>query len=330
MILSKEIKTTISHLNIDHYTSIGYDNIKCNQSIIVPIEHLPKESNLKILVKCDVCNQEKSIFYQKYNKNISKYGIYTCSTICAQFKIKKTNLEKYGNKNYVNTKLLNETVKAKYDIITNEIEERGYINCSICKKDNQLSNYIFKNGRYRKKCLKCRTKTSILNRKVRFDLNPELEKEKEKIQRTKYIERNREKINNRASLYYHNVLKYTKKHKYIWRSILRSYLKRICENKTSSTYNMLGYSDIELKNHIESLFTDQMSWNNHNILWQVDHIIPISFFKKGTPSEIVNSLKNLRPLDKYINLSRGSDIDNFDLLLEFKNYINESKLKGII
>ena len=48
MILSKTIRTTISHLNIDYYKSLGYQDIKCNHKIEIPVNHLPVESNLKI------------------------------------------------------------------------------------------------------------------------------------------------------------------------------------------------------------------------------------------------------------------------------------------
>lgn len=48
MIITKEIETNISHLNINYYKSLGYD-VVCNYKILVPIEHLPKESNRNIL-----------------------------------------------------------------------------------------------------------------------------------------------------------------------------------------------------------------------------------------------------------------------------------------
>jgi hypothetical protein len=286
MILSKEIKTTISHFNINHYTSIGYDNIKCNQSIIVPIEHLPKESNLKILVKCDICNQEKIIFYQKYNKNISKYGIYTCSTICAQFKIKKTNLERYGNKNYVNTKLLKETIRDKYDIITNEVKERGYINCIKCNLDNSLDEFLVKNGRYKHICRLCRNSLHY----SRLNKNP---------------------------------------HVKAWRNILKGYLLRKNIKKNDKTLNLLKYSTEEIKNHLSNLFVDDMNWDNYGTNWHIDHIIHLSYFKDDTPCEIVNSLENLRPYNKRMNISRHNNMDNdcIELLSKYKTYIKEEYIK---
>ena len=58
---------------------------------------------------------------------------------------------------------------------------------------------------------------------------------------------------------------------------------------------MLGYSSVELKNHLEKLFTKEMNWSNYGE-WHVDHIKPLYTFDKKTPPSIVNSLSNLRPL----------------------------------
>ena len=54
-------------------------------------------------------------------------------------------------------------------------------------------------------------------------------------------------------------------------------------------------SMIDLKNYIESLFTEGMSWDNYGE-WHIDHITQVISFDKETPSNIVNALSNLRPL----------------------------------
>lgn len=58
-----------------------------------------------------------------------------------------------------------------------------------------------------------------------------------------------------------------------------------------------GYLSGDLKSHIESLFLDGMSWDNHGE-WHVDHIKPVSkFIDLGIydPAKI-NALSNLQPL----------------------------------
>jgi len=80
-----------------------------------------------------------------------------------------------------------------------------------------------------------------------------------------------------------------------WRSILYSTLKRMNTKKSGHTIEELGYSVDELKQHIESLFTLGMNWDNHGE-WHIDHIKPVSSFDKNTDVSIVCALSNLQPL----------------------------------
>jgi hypothetical protein len=135
--------------------------------------------------------------------------------------------------------------------------------------------------------------------------NPDKNKETQK----KYYQNNRERIIENAKNWQEAnpdktkemKLKASKKqrennpHIIAWRGILRSTLKRMSKKKEDKTINLLGYSPLELKQHIEALFTEGMSWDNHGE-WHIDHIIEVCTFKKETPPSIVNALSNLRPL----------------------------------
>jgi len=291
MILDKTIITTISHMNIEYYKSIGYVDIKCNQKIEIPISDLPIESNLKVNVKCDICGVEKLLSYQKYNKNVKKYNIYTCNTSCAQFKNRLTLKELYGSENFNRTEENKLKTKEKYDKITEEIEERGYINCRKCLCDFNLSNFLMKNDRYMKICKSCRDSDR-------------------KIRNFKRIDDKREKDRER---YRKNI------HIHAWRQLLKNYLNRKNIKKSDNTYQLLKYTPDELKYHLESKFIDGMNWNNYGEKWQIDHIVHVSLFKDTTPQYVANSLDNLRPLDKIINISRGNKIDD-DCLVMMSRY----------
>jgi hypothetical protein len=91
--------------------------------------------------------------------------------------------------------------------------------------------------------------------------------------------------------------KWRKKNKpiVVWRSLLSGSLRRMNTKKNDRTINMLGYSAKELRKHLESLWTEGMSWDNHGE-WHVDHIIPVAAFHQNTPPSVVNALSNLRPL----------------------------------
>ena len=83
-------------------------------------------------------------------------------------------------------------------------------------------------------------------------------------------------------------------------------LKRVSANKTDSTHVMLGYTRDELITHMESLFTEGMTWDNHGA-WHIDHIKPvIAFVKEGIDDpKIINALSNLQPLWAEDNMSKS-------------------------
>ena len=62
-----------------------------------------------------------------------------------------------------------------------------------------------------------------------------------------------------------------------------------------------------LKKHIESKFTEKMTWNNHGE-WHIDHIIPCSSFDLRNPIEqkICFNWRNLQPMWATENLEKSN------------------------
>lgn len=129
--------------------------------------------------------------------------------------------------------------------------------------------------------------------------------EKKKENDNKYRVNNREKEQKRLKEYYknnsikvkENHKKWREKNKYkiAFRSLLRNSLVRLGKEKENKTIELLGYSVLDLKEHMENLFTEGMSWDNYGE-WHIDHIVGIVNFDSETPQSIVNALSNLRPL----------------------------------
>ena len=80
-----------------------------------------------------------------------------------------------------------------------------------------------------------------------------------------------------------------------WRTILYSTLDRLGTLKQRHTIDMLGYSALELKYHIENQFQPGMNWKNYGD-WHIDHIKGVINFDPQTDVKIVCALDNLRPL----------------------------------
>ena len=89
--------------------------------------------------------------------------------------------------------------------------------------------------------------------------------------------------------------------KYVAITAARKMLSRVLANtgktKRGKTYEALGYNKQDFICHIERLFQDGMSWDNHG-KWHIDHIISVSELVKNgvTDPAKINALANLRPI----------------------------------
>lgn len=176
--------------------------------------------------------------------------------------------------------------------------------CKTCIKDIQkkykeVDGFKEKQKAYDKVHYKEKRK-KILERKKEYHIeNREkiLKDKKEYRKKPENIERAR-----KYSKYYRTeckekFYKYRNENPHIiaWRSILYSTLNRLGTKKQGHIIDMLGYSAIELKKHIELQFTSGMTWDNYGE-WQIDHIVGVINFDKNTDVSIVCALSNLKPL----------------------------------
>lgn len=182
------------------------------------------------------------------------------------------------------------------NFIKRKTAKDGYGNtCKICTRNYMISYYELNSLKLSEYHKEYRIKNSDKNKEYQLIYNS-TKKAKDKkreyydknIQYYRDIEKNEERKKYR---YNYNKNSYTVK----WRSFLRNSLKRLNKPKEGKTIELLGYSALDLKYHLESLFTDGMTWDNYGE-WHIDHIKPISSFDKNTPIMVINMLNNLQPL----------------------------------
>lgn len=192
--------------------------------------------------------------------------------------------------------------------------------CITCKIEKDLTAFTIdksKNDGYYSICKSClkKKRDSKKNEKKEYDkkyrlINREkliknVSEYQKKIPNEIRAKRNRNYRHKNKDKFNKWQLEYINKNKYrfVYRSILNNFIKRVGKNKFDSAINMLGYDYDKFKKRIEVNFKDGMSWDNHG-LWHIDHKKPISKFKEGTSSRIVNALCNLQPLWATENLSK--------------------------
>jgi hypothetical protein len=91
------------------------------------------------------------------------------------------------------------------------------------------------------------------------------------------------------------------------RDYLRRTLEALGDGKGGrKTFEILGYTPSDLKEHLEKQFTKGMSWGNYGE-WHIDHIIPVAeHIRNGeTDPAVINCLTNLRPIWAADNMRKG-------------------------
>ncbi len=91
------------------------------------------------------------------------------------------------------------------------------------------------------------------------------------------------------------------------RAVLHTF-RRIGKNKPADTQTLLGCDSETAKAHIESLFKEGMTWDNHGVYgWHIDHIRPVSSFTEED-LHLMNHISNLQPLWAEENLEKSNKI----------------------
>ncbi len=96
------------------------------------------------------------------------------------------------------------------------------------------------------------------------------------------------------------------------RTVIRLAMRRqMAGSKCARTSNLIGCSFSDLKCHLESQFSDGMTWKNYGIDgWHIDHLVPIASFDMMNPAEQRRCFhfSNLQPLWATDNMRKGCKI----------------------
>ena len=201
--------------------------------------------------------------------------------------------------------------------------------CSKCGENKEFSEYHKeKTGRFglRSDCKSCNAKKGKKNYQKNKERYTETnkkwrEKNKERLKesKSKYRAENKDKIkeyNKKYNIQNKEKIKKQLREKYASDPLhrLRHAVRHFCfrvtravkQDKEMRSLEYLGCSLEEFKTHIESLWLEGMSWENHGD-WHIDHIVPLDHFVKNSddPWE-ANHYKNLQPLWAEDNFSKGN------------------------
>lgn len=131
MILTEEVKIKVMGTMIKEYNDLGY-TCKAKDIINVKINDLKPYSNVKVLVRCDICGKEYEISYSWYTTQIKNSDKLYCKD-CKGIKEQEIFLKKYGVTSPAKLDLIQEKTKktnlekynCEYTLQNKEIREKG-------------------------------------------------------------------------------------------------------------------------------------------------------------------------------------------------------------
>jgi hypothetical protein len=144
-------------------------------------------------------------------------------------------------------------------------------------------------------------------------------KDKKVIEDKRWAKANRKKIRE-----YHRQRMKNPNHRL--RQVLSGRILQAVKNQSSDkaykSMELLGCTIQELREHLESQFTEGMTWEKMGRGgWHIDHIIPCAFFDLSKPShqKVCFNWQNLQPLWESDNCAKGDKIPWYVLLTILMN-----------
>lgn len=199
--------------------------------------------------------------------------------------------------------------------------------CGILKNVSEFPKRAVNRDGLDTLCKECRNKVNLdyrernisrvhESRKIYYHKNVEkmrLEKmkyyqshiDKKREYDVEYRKTNRDKIRNYQKEWCKNSISYRISHN------LRRRVIHVLKDgyKSDHTMNLVGCKIHDLMAHLESLFDNEMSWDNYGTKgWHIDHIRPCSSFDLTDPEQQKEcfNYKNMQPLWWQDNLNKGS------------------------
>jgi len=216
--------------------------------------------------------------------------------------------------------------------------------CRICNLEKGLVDFHFRkdNQKFRTECKSCGYKTQKERNSKKINQIKEYKRNYFQKNKEKILERKRhlrqsdlKKYKEETKKYYEKTKELQKERKINWinsnrkkynnywtnrkktdveftlitnmRSRICNYLNSKNISKNNKTFDIVGCTPKQLKEHLEKQFVDGMSWDNRKD-WHIDHIVPLSSAK--TEEELIKlfHFSNLQPLWAIDNIKKSNKI----------------------
>ena len=177
-------------------------------------------------------------------------------------------------------------------------KENEILTCKICNEEKHFTLFASKGGK--QKPYQCKTCLNTQERNKRASNPEDYNKKKREI-----YNRNNDKINETRRKTLQKRRDEDPRYRVMMSLHCRLYMA--VKEKKGKTMELTGCSKEELMKHLESKFTEGMTWENYG-QWHVDHIRPCASFDLEDTEEQKRCFNwtNLQPLWAQDNLRKGS------------------------
>jgi hypothetical protein len=188
--------------------------------------------------------------------------------------------------------------------------------CTVCKEYHPRDEFRLN----RKKCIHCERADGRIYGKTTDKRKEWVNNNREKMSGLQHesYEKNKVEIRAKESERYHNDPQFRAIK--LYRSNLRSLVK-----ETSTNANpLLCLNHVAYREWIESRFTEEMSFDNYGLMWEIDHVLPLNVLKtkKIGVKELEGELKfiyawyNTVPKICYENMVKNKTLPSKDVITD--------------
>ena len=112
---------------------------------------------------------------------------------------------------------------------------------------------------------------------------------------------------------------------------LRSRLSAFLIGRKEPFENLLRMSYSDFIDWIEFQFQDNINWDNRSTFWEIDHVIPVSYFNLENEDDIKVCChwSNLRPLEILKNRKKSNTLCFEDIENQYNKSLDFIKSKNI-
>lgn len=184
------------------------------------------------------------------------------------------------------------------------------IECRVCKINKEKNDFRHNI----RKCKSCEREYGRIYNKTKSHIRKKwVEDNKDRMifLQSRWHQNNKPRLNEKYNQRYKTDIEFKLK-----KNLSRMLTMKIVKNNSTSVY--LDTSITKIREWLDSIFDENMNWDNYGSYWDIDHVIPISLFDLNNPEDIAICFnwRNLRPYPKILNIKKSNFLYPLSIILQ--------------